>query len=1064
MEHASAADPGLHLACERGRYPRRLPPVAGPRTKPALCLSTLHPPGRTSRPCFKPILSAVVENRIDRLHRGNDFARCTGVARRQGMFLVTGHSPVLSPTHTRAHWVTHLNGPGVKTDIGALPMHFIISISSSRIRSRQPAEPSSEDRYTLHFESPLPAFIVEPPPVDALRHLALSCPGSRRPRRLHFHTGQLVRGLVFEYSQPPPPPPLPHQSLSIPYPPPGNATSCGMVAAPKLPWSHRTRRSTSPSLVLKAWADPGEGLHEHDVYPTIARLQSFRKAGSNCEWNGLPFILSMSCKVVECPSRVAAGIADDNGYTPWGVPGIKRVARAGRQWRVFIVRQAGGHASFFYLSTGPSLPVGLRGWGRGEGYMEVGCSPLPTLSQCCRRTRRIAKPFHIAVGMEFARWVNFANSEREKTGDPRENPPTSGIFLSRFPHAKISARPLHVPVECLSPTKTNHVRFSAGSRRDLSMWESCRIMSLVGGFSRGSPVLPVLVFQRCSPHLASHSSALKTSISLPAKGGLQLGKGSMESGVDLAYVRLCAVFSLFLFHCVSWFYACAAVRTQIFMSPYFLQGVKLKYECSIANDQVCWETEEGTSLRAGETVLTVRIQRRKCAYSEDTESNCAYSDDTEANCAYSDDTEAILFLKGETVLTVRIQRRDCTYSEDTVMIQRRYCTYSEDTEADCSYSDDTAAILCLQGDTVLTIRIQRRTVLTVRIQMQTVLAVMIQRRNCAYSEDTEANFAYMRIQRRGCAYSEDTEANCAYSEDTKANCAYSDDTEARLFLQGEIVLTVRIQRRTVLSVRIQRQTVVTVMIQWQTVLKVMIQWRHCSYSEDTEADCAYSDDTAAILCLQGETVLTVRIQRRSVLTVRIQRQIVLTVMIQRRYCTYSEDTEANCAYSDGTSAILCLHEDTEANCAYNEDREANCACSDDTEARLSLQSETVLTVRIQRRNCAYSEDTEANCAYSEDTEANCAYSDDTEARLFLHEDTEANCAYREDTEARLCLQLGYRGETVLTPIICKISSLILAQPADNGYTHIKGTAASVEQHTVCLTRSRWRAKSSSGWR
>ncbi|KAJ8871827.1 hypothetical protein PR048_028167 [Dryococelus australis] len=44
---------------------------------------------------------------------------------------------------------------------------------------------------------------------------------------------------------------------------------------------------------------------------------------------------------------------------------------------------------------------------------------------------------------------------------------------------------------------------------DFRMWESCRTMPLVGGFSRGSPVSPGLSFRRCSiPR--SPSSALKT--------------------------------------------------------------------------------------------------------------------------------------------------------------------------------------------------------------------------------------------------------------------------------------------------------------------------------------------------------------------------------------------------------------------------------------------------------------------------------------------------------------------------------------------------------------------------
>ncbi|KAJ8881404.1 hypothetical protein PR048_017885 [Dryococelus australis] len=71
-------------------------------------------------------------------------------------------------------------------------------------------------------------------------------------------------------------------------------------------------------------------------------------------------------------------------------------------------------------------------------------------------------------------------------------------------------------VEHSPPTKANGVLFpmeweGAGSLLDFRMWELCRTMPLVGGFSRGSPVSPDLAFRRRSnTHLASPSSALKT--------------------------------------------------------------------------------------------------------------------------------------------------------------------------------------------------------------------------------------------------------------------------------------------------------------------------------------------------------------------------------------------------------------------------------------------------------------------------------------------------------------------------------------------------------------------------
>ncbi|KAJ8898454.1 hypothetical protein PR048_003814 [Dryococelus australis] len=55
------------------------------------------------------------------------------------------------------------------------------------------------------------------------------------------------------------------------------------------------------------------------------------------------------------------------------------------------------------------------------------------------------------------------NARAEETRDPRENPP---------------------------PTQAIRVRIPAGLFPDFRMWESCRTMPLVGGFSRGSPVSP----------------------------------------------------------------------------------------------------------------------------------------------------------------------------------------------------------------------------------------------------------------------------------------------------------------------------------------------------------------------------------------------------------------------------------------------------------------------------------------------------------------------------------------------------------------------------------------------
>ncbi|KAJ8873704.1 hypothetical protein PR048_024536 [Dryococelus australis] len=54
-------------------------------------------------------------------------------------------------------------------------------------------------------------------------------------------------------------------------------------------------------------------------------------------------------------------------------------------------------------------------------------------------------------------------------------------------------------LDCSLPTNTKRVHLRPGSLASFRKWESCLMVPLVGGFSRGSPVpLPALVFRRCS--------------------------------------------------------------------------------------------------------------------------------------------------------------------------------------------------------------------------------------------------------------------------------------------------------------------------------------------------------------------------------------------------------------------------------------------------------------------------------------------------------------------------------------------------------------------------------------
>ncbi|KAJ8872451.1 hypothetical protein PR048_026055 [Dryococelus australis] len=83
-------------------------------------------------------------------------------------------------------------------------------------------------------------------------------------------------------------------------------------------------------------------------------------------------------------------------------------------------------------------------------------------------------------------------------------------------HAYIVAGAVTV-LACSPPTKADEPGSIPGRvTPDFRMWESCRTMPQVGGFSRGSPASPVLAFRRCSilaslhPHRLSRSRHWRT--------------------------------------------------------------------------------------------------------------------------------------------------------------------------------------------------------------------------------------------------------------------------------------------------------------------------------------------------------------------------------------------------------------------------------------------------------------------------------------------------------------------------------------------------------------------------
>ncbi|KAJ8869309.1 hypothetical protein PR048_030883 [Dryococelus australis] len=94
-------------------------------------------------------------------------------------------------------------------------------------------------------------------------------------------------------------------------------------------------------------------------------------------------------------------------------------------------------------------------------------------------------------------------------GPKRLDAPSAVLSVSSLPRRERScvsnASWENVPVRLpASHQKANRIQ----SPPEFHKWESCRAMSLVGGFSRGSPATPALVFQRCSILTSFHPRRL----------------------------------------------------------------------------------------------------------------------------------------------------------------------------------------------------------------------------------------------------------------------------------------------------------------------------------------------------------------------------------------------------------------------------------------------------------------------------------------------------------------------------------------------------------------------------
>ncbi|KAJ8878298.1 hypothetical protein PR048_018875 [Dryococelus australis] len=142
-------------------------------------------------------------------------------------------------------------------------------------------------------------------------------------------------------------------------------------------------------------------------------------------------------------------------------------------------------------------------------------SGLKEVTSCVPRRRR---------GMTLCHGLRHFRRSRQRTNlrpprvsaspDSHEWFRFSGVYLNRFHNHATFNYPLFdfdetsssalgaagaERLDCSPTTKANRVKYPAGSLPDTRKRESCRTMTLVGGFSRRSPVSTALVF-RLSPH------------------------------------------------------------------------------------------------------------------------------------------------------------------------------------------------------------------------------------------------------------------------------------------------------------------------------------------------------------------------------------------------------------------------------------------------------------------------------------------------------------------------------------------------------------------------------------
>ncbi|KAJ8892111.1 hypothetical protein PR048_004691 [Dryococelus australis] len=136
--------------------------------------------------------------------------------------------------------------------------------------------------------------------------------------------------------------------------------------------------------------------------------------------------------------------------------------------------------------------------------------PTNTSSAVVSQSPVVVCPLHVARLLHSANWLRRKDRRQSSCGFDRSSSfYYEGSKLLLTSRGKKKNRTNVFQHACTAGSAmVDRARFPAESPPDFHMWESCRMMSLVDGFSRGPPVSLSLSFQRCSVLASFHQHRL----------------------------------------------------------------------------------------------------------------------------------------------------------------------------------------------------------------------------------------------------------------------------------------------------------------------------------------------------------------------------------------------------------------------------------------------------------------------------------------------------------------------------------------------------------------------------